>query len=97
VGDQFNQEKQNYTQGAATTKAQGQKQVDDNRITGDQAEHVIKESSDNYSWDGNQNSPYKENVQKIQGAHVSKITSAESFDSADHQQARDIVQFRDHM
>lgn len=82
VGDQFGQEKQNYTQQSAGVRANAQKQVDENKISNDDADKIIKQSADEYSWNGQQSSPYTENVQKVQGALNNQYSGPTSYNYA---------------
>lgn len=82
VNDQFGQERSSMETGANEAKAQGQKSVDDNKVTNEQADQSIKSASDNYSWDGNQKSDYTSGVQKMQGALNNQYAGPTSYNHA---------------
>lgn len=69
VGDQFNKEKDAYTQDSSKFLNDANKQVADQKIDNNQADQLIKSNSTDYSYGGgDQSTAYKGNVQKVQGA-----------------------------
>jgi hypothetical protein len=79
VGSQFSNEQNALSQGAQDFLNQGQKQVDDHKISNDQADQLIKQTGQNYAYSGDPSTAYKDNVSKVQHAVHDQYSGPTSY------------------
>lgn len=79
VGSQFDNERKTFETDSKSTLGNAQKQVDDSRVSNEQADQSIKSAAENYSWDGNQKSEYSDGVAKMQNALNSQYAGPTNY------------------
>lgn len=68
ASDQFAKEKTDMTSAANTYVSDAQKQVDQAKISNEQADDLINKQGQEYNWGGQQSLGYQQNVDKVKGA-----------------------------
>lgn len=83
VGDQFNQEKNAYTQDSQNFLGDATKQVNDSKIDNSTADALTKHATNSYQWGSpTQSLDYHGDVSKVQGALNNKYSGPTSYNYA---------------
>jgi hypothetical protein len=80
VNSQFDTEKKTMADQSQNFLSGAQKQVDDSKVSNEQADNLIKSAADSYSWQGEQPTAYKDSVGKVQGALNKEYSGPLSYD-----------------